>query len=88
MLIISEDPDGRFALSTNERLVIRETIDSVHYSVLHIDSTQEGFSGWIVIKDTSVEKVQEKFSALITLWKKEHKLKDFEVFDLNDEDEQ
>ena len=88
MLIISEDSDGRFALSTNERLIVRETLDSNHISFLHMDNTNGVPQGWTVMRDSSQEKVQTKFTNLINQWKVEHINKDLEVFEINTEDEQ
>jgi len=86
MLIISEDPDGRFAFSTNSRLVIRETLDSNHISYLHFDNSDGSPQGWTIMKDSSMEKVKTKFKNLVDQWKVEHINTGFEVFDLTEKE--
>lgn len=85
MLIISEDADGKFAISTNECLIIRETLDSNHMSFLHMNNTFGVPQGWTVLKDSSQEKVQAKFTNLVNQWKTEHVKKEFEVFEISNE---
>jgi len=86
MLIISEDSDGRFALSTNERLIVRETLDSLHMSFLHMDNTDGMPKGWVIMKDSSKEKVQQKFTNLVNQWKAEHLDNANEVFEISNEE--
>lgn len=82
MLIIGEDQEGLFCMSTSEALCIHLYIGTGSIGVIQIFPTRTKEGGWTVYQSGSQEDLTSKYMDITSEWTHEHQTRNEAIINL------